>query len=63
MKIVVDRERCTGIGICESLMPDVFEIDEDGQMVLLAETVPEGREAEAREAVASCPNEALLLEE
>lgn len=63
MKIVVDRERCTGIGICESLMPDVFEIDEDGQMVLLAETVPQGQEAEAREAVASCPNEALLLEE
>ncbi|MFC7307824.1 ferredoxin [Streptomyces monticola] len=63
MKIVVDRDRCTGIGICESLVPDVFEVNEDGEMVLLVDAVPEGMEAEAREAVASCPNEALALED
>lgn len=62
MRIVVDRNRCTGIGMCESIMPEVFEINEDGQLTQHSETVPEGQENQAREAVASCPNEALSLE-
>ncbi|MGC7095076.1 ferredoxin [Amycolatopsis lurida] len=63
MKIVVDWNRCAGIGMCESLVPDVFEVDEDGQMNLLTEEIPDGQEAQAREAVSACPNEALSLED
>lgn len=63
MKIVVDREKCTGLGMCESVAPDVFEVGDDGVLVLHSATVPEGREDEMRDAVESCPTEALSLED
>jgi len=63
MRIVVDWDRCTGMGMCESLAPDVFEVDDDGSLQVHAETVPEGMERDVREAVASCPTEALSLRE
>lgn len=60
-KIVVDWDKCTGMGMCESLAPDVFEVDDDGSLILHSETVPDGQEDDVREAVASCPTEALSL--
>ena len=35
MKIIVDENRCTGLGICESIAPGFFEVGDDGAMVLL----------------------------
>lgn len=62
MKILVDRDKCTGLGICESLAPDVFEVDDDGDLVLKADTPPDGQVGDVEEAVAGCPTEALRLE-
>ncbi len=62
MKVVVDRDRCTGIGMCESLAPDIFEVDDEGELTLLIEDVTEDQVSDAREACASCPTEALTLE-
>ena len=61
MKITVDRVMCTGLGICESLAPNVFEVDDDGDLVLLTETVSDEDLEGVREAVAGCPTEALRL--
>lgn len=62
MKIVLDKSRCTGLGICESLSPKHFEIDDDGDLMLL-ETGVDGAELDDVEAaVAGCPTEALRLE-
>ena len=62
MKIIVDRDRCIGLGICESLAPDVFEVNADGTLVLQAETVPEDRLSDMDAAIAGCTAEALRLE-
>lgn len=62
MKIIVDRKKCTGLGICESLAPEVFEVDDGGDLILLTDEVPEGGLAEVEEAIAGCPTEALRLE-
>lgn len=62
MKIIVDRAKCTGLGICESLAPDVFEVDDSGDLVLRTDTVPDGQLADVEAAVAGCPTEALRLE-
>jgi ferredoxin len=62
MRIVLDRARCTGIGICEAIAPTVFEVDDDGELVVLSQDVPEGSGAEVAEAVAGCPALALRLE-
>jgi ferredoxin len=62
MRISVDRGRCTGLGICESLSPKHFEVDDEGTLVLLDENVaPEDLDA-VREAVAGCPTEALSIQ-
>ncbi|MEU8413484.1 ferredoxin [Amycolatopsis sp. WAC 04182] len=62
MKIVLDRGRCTGLGICESLAPDHFEIDDNGDLVLLDEVAEGDALAEVEAAVSGCPTEALRLE-
>ncbi|GAA3667499.1 hypothetical protein GCM10022224_034650 [Nonomuraea antimicrobica] len=56
----MDRTRCTGIGVCESVAPDVFEVDDDGTLVLSSELVEHDLDTVA-EAVRSCPALALTL--
>ena len=61
MRVVVDRVRCTGLGICEAKAPRVFEIDDDGSLVILDDAVaPDQRDA-VTAAVQGCPTEALSL--
>ncbi|GAA0967622.1 hypothetical protein GCM10009555_011650 [Acrocarpospora macrocephala] len=62
MKIVIDRGRCTGIGICESVAPDHFEVDEDGTLQLISLGISEDERPLLEEAVRSCPARALRLE-
>lgn len=61
MKIVLDRTKCSVLGICESVAPDYFEITEDGDIAQLREDVPADRVAELEEAAQGCPTEALRL--
>jgi ferredoxin len=60
MRIVVDRELCTGQAMCESVAPDLFQVA-DGQAGILLAVVPDGQLGEAELAVSCCPNEALEL--
>lgn len=62
MKIVVDWNKCTGLGICESLAPDVFEVNDAGELELKQEVVSDDQLSEVEEAVAGCPTEALRIE-
>ncbi len=62
MKICVDYGKCTGLGICESLAPDYFEVNDAGDLVLLKEDVSEEDLQGIEEAVAGCPTEALRIE-
>jgi len=61
MKIQLDREKCTGLGICESLAPEVFEVNDEGDLVMLTDTVPDGMLDDVEAAIAGCPTEALRL--
>jgi ferredoxin len=62
-RIVVDYDKCTGLGICESIAPDVFEVDDDGSLLILEETPDESRRGELQEAVDGCPTGALSIED
>lgn len=64
MRIVVDKQKCTALGICESVAPDLFEVQDDGTLIILDDR-PEGGGLcdAAREAVEGCPTEALSIEE
>jgi ferredoxin len=61
MKVVVDRSKCTGLGICESLAPVFFEIDDNGELVQLKEDITDDELAAVEEAVQGCPTEALRI--
>ena len=61
--VAVDFDRCTGLGICESLAPDFFEVDDDGELLVLKEHVSDEELQSVGEAVAGCPTEALSIVE
>jgi ferredoxin len=62
-RIEVDRDLCASTGGCEALAPDVFEIDDDGALVVRRPD-PDGRDlSDVRAAVARCPTRALSLTE
>jgi ferredoxin len=62
MKVVVDFNKCTGLGICESMAPDLFEVNDDGALVLLKEDITDDELQSVEEAVAGCPTGALRIE-
>jgi len=61
VKIAADRDVCIGAGLCVTTVPDVYDQDEAGLVVLLAEEPTGELEAAAREAVGLCPSGALRL--
>jgi ferredoxin len=61
MQVILDRDKCTGLGICESIAPDHFEIDDDGDLVLLRTDVSDAERVTLEDAVRSCPTGALRL--
>jgi ferredoxin len=63
MRIALDRDKCTGIGLCESFASDVFEVDDDGGLIIHGETVPEEYRDAVLQAIEGCPTEALRLVE
>ena len=40
VKIVVDRTKCSSIGLCEATAPDIFEIGADGALTILMDGSP-----------------------
>ncbi|GAA1479565.1 ferredoxin [Gordonia sinesedis] len=62
MRIKADFDLCESNGVCVGMAPDVFDLDDDDNLVILADEVPADREDEMRQVVASCPKSALSLE-
>lgn len=61
MKVTVDRTRCTGLGICESITPGTFEVDDDGTLAILHDEITNADMQVVEQAVSSCPTEALRI--
>jgi ferredoxin len=61
VRVEVDRELCASTGGCEALAPDVFEIADDGELVVLAPEPGPADQADVRNAVQGCPTRALRL--
>lgn len=59
MKVIVDRARCMGNGICEAIHPEVFEVGDDGIVVIHEDKLRAAERDRIIEAVESCPASAL----
>ncbi|MET8655270.1 MULTISPECIES: ferredoxin [Nocardia] len=64
MKVHVDQDRCQGHTLCAMIAPQSFELsDIDGHSSPVDESVADGQEEQVREAVHSCPERAISIDE
>ncbi len=63
MKVRLDQPRCVGHAQCYAVDPQLFPINESGYSVLEERQVRPEDVQLTRDAVASCPEMALILEE
>lgn len=62
MKVTVDADRCRGHGVCVTLCPEVFDINDDGYAEVIAAEVPGHLEKVVDEAIGACPERAIEVE-
>jgi ferredoxin len=62
MRIAADRDTCEGLGMCEAMAPDFFEVGEGGTVDVLDEQPGENHRADVTAAVDACPVLALSIE-
>ncbi|GGT19234.1 ferredoxin [Streptomyces purpureus] len=59
MKLVVDRSRCEGHGLCEAVAPDLLRVDDGFATPVHDGDVPADQQDAAHSAVEMCPIAAL----
>ena len=63
MRIVVDFDRCKSNAVCTGIAPQIFEVRDDNFLYVLDETPAPDKRGLVEEAVASCPTQAISIEE
>jgi len=61
MKVKVDKDLCTGCGLCEGTCPEVFELKEDIATVKVS-NIPDNLVESCKQAAEDCPVEAITCE-
>ncbi|MEU9918430.1 ferredoxin [Streptomyces sp. NPDC051001] len=61
MKVELEADKCVASGQCVLAATDVFDQDDDGIAILLAEEVGDELVDDVKEAVAVCPAAAIRL--
>lgn len=61
-RVTIDSARCAGIGMCEGLAPDLFEVGDDGRAHLLDDLVDASRFTELEEVATACPTRSVTVE-
>jgi ferredoxin len=62
MRIVLDQAKCEGLGMCEAMADDYFELGDEDHVTVLDEHPDEAERAHVHAAVQACPVLALRLE-
>lgn len=60
-RVEADQEACQGYANCVTAAPDVFDIDDDGVVVLLKDEIEFDDYARVEDAARSCPVSALTV--
>lgn len=59
MRVSVNRDRCAGAGQCVATVPEVFDQDDEGVVVVLEPEPAEEHRDRVKTAVAHCPVSAI----
>lgn len=63
MKAYVDKETCIGCGLCPSICPEIFEMDDDGKAKADDSEINDEKLLDsAKEAEEQCPVLAIVVE-
>ncbi len=62
MKGLVDKDTCIGCGLCPTICPDIFRMDDDGLAIAEDIEIADDILAEAKEAEESCPTAAITID-
>ncbi len=63
MKAKVNKDICIGCGACQAILPDVFELEDDGLATCKEENITDDNKDEVKDASESCPTGAIEVEE
>jgi ferredoxin len=64
MKAKIDTELCINCGLCEETCPEIFKLNEDADLTEVIKTEYNDDDIECiKEAIETCPTEAISLEE
>lgn len=62
MRGYVDKDTCIGCGLCPTICPDIFEMEDDGKAIGKNMDIPSEILSQAKEAEESCPVDAITVE-
>ena len=63
MRVNVNFDLCESNAVCMGILPEVFEVRDDGFLYVLQETPDESLRTKLEEAVLSCPTGAISISE
>lgn len=62
VKVTVNFDRCISSGTCADLVPQIFELRDDGFLYVIQEEPGEDLRAAVEEAAEMCPTNAISIE-
>ena len=62
LKVIVDMDVCQDHGQCVFAAPEVFEINDDGRLVVLVDEPDESLRSKVEDAADVCPVQAITIE-
>jgi ferredoxin len=63
MRVNVDYDLCISSAVCMGILPEVFEVRDDGFLYILNEEPEEELRGQIEEAVRLCPTQAISISE
>ena len=63
MKAKVNKDLCIGCGACQSIVPTVFELEDDGLAHCKVDSIPNVDKEDVVDASESCPTGAIEVDE
>lgn len=62
MKGFVDKDTCIGCGLCPTICPEIYEMDDDGKAKAVDKEIPAEFVESAKDAADQCPVDAIKVE-
>ena len=59
--VTINGGKCQGHGRCALIAPNLFDLDDAGQVLVLRDSVPGADLLDVEEAILSCPEQAIAL--